>query len=68
MTQKIRALYAEDSPIDADLTRTHFEISAPQIELEIVDTGEKCLARLKDGITTSCSWTITCRIWMRSTF
>ena len=49
MTQKIRALYAEDSPLDADLTRTHFEISAPQIELEIVDTGEKCLARLKDG-------------------
>ena len=49
MTQKIRALYAEDSPIDADLTRTHFQISAPQFELDIVDTGEKCLARLKEG-------------------
>ena len=49
MTQKIRVLYAEDSPIDADLTRTHFEVSAPHIELEIVDTGEKCLARLKEG-------------------
>jgi two-component system, cell cycle sensor histidine kinase and response regulator CckA len=49
MKQKTRVLYAEDSPLDADLTRTHFEISAPQIELEIVDTGEKCLARLKGG-------------------
>jgi hypothetical protein len=68
MTEKIRVLYAEDSLIDADLTSTHFQLSAPHIEVDVVDTGEKCLARLDEKSTTSCSWTITCRTWMRSTF
>src|SRR5829696_5755701 len=48
MTEKIRVLYAEDSLIDADLTSTHFQLSAPHIEVDVVDTGEKCLARLDE--------------------
>lgn len=45
----IRVLYAEDDPSDADLTRTYFEASAPEFEIEVVYTGEECLARLGDG-------------------
>ena len=46
MKERVRALYAEDSPLDADLTKTHFELNAPDFELEVVDTGQACLARL----------------------
>ena len=35
----LRVLYAEDSAIDADLTRAHCELNAPHIRLEVVDTG-----------------------------
>ncbi len=42
----LRVLYAEDNRVDADLTRAHLELHAPEIELEIVDTGQQCLARL----------------------
>ena len=45
MTEKVRVLYAEDSPHDADLTKTHFEINVPDIDLEVVETGQRCLAR-----------------------
>jgi DNA-binding NtrC family response regulator len=48
MNDKIRLLYAEDNPQDADLTRTHFAQEAPDFEIEIVSTGEKCLERLKE--------------------
>ena len=50
MTHRLRVLYAEDSAIDADLTSTHFRLHAPQIELEVVDTARRCLARLETGM------------------
>jgi PAS domain S-box-containing protein len=43
----IRVLYAEDNPQDADRTRMHFSINAPEFEFEIVDTGRECLERLE---------------------
>jgi PAS domain S-box-containing protein len=49
MTEKIRVLYAEDDLSDLDLTKTHFHVNAPDFELEVVDTGQRCLARLQDG-------------------
>ena len=49
MDQKVRVLYAEDNPADADLTKAHFALNAPDIELELVDTGRKCLDRLEVG-------------------
>ena len=39
MTEKLRVLYAEDNPIDADLTRTSLQLSAPHIEIEVVEHG-----------------------------
>jgi PAS domain S-box-containing protein len=45
----IRVLYAEDSSIDADLTKARFELDAPEIELEVARTGQQCVARLEDG-------------------
>ena len=45
----IRVLYAEDNPADADLTATHFASAAPEFAIEIVRTGEACLARMRDG-------------------
>jgi signal transduction histidine kinase len=47
MADILRVLYAEDNPADADLTKTHFELNAPDFELEVVNTGERCLARLE---------------------
>ena len=38
MKEKVRVLYAEDSPQDADLTKTHFEVNVPDFELEVVET------------------------------
>ncbi|MGE5568936.1 MAG: response regulator [Rhodospirillales bacterium] len=49
MKEKLRVLYAEDNPCDADLARVHLELEAPHIELEVVDTGRKCLARLDEA-------------------
>jgi DNA-binding NtrC family response regulator len=46
MNDKIRVLYAEDNPRDVDLTQTHVQSEAPDFELEIVDTGQKCLKRI----------------------
>ena len=46
MNNKIRVLYAEDDPRDADLTQTHFQLEAPDFEIEIVDTGQECLERI----------------------
>src|SRR5437868_3482647 len=48
MDEKVRVLYAEDNPADADLTKVHFALNAPEIELELVDTRRKCLSRLED--------------------
>jgi signal transduction histidine kinase len=47
MADTVRVLYAEDNLADAELTRTHFALNAPDIALEIVETGQRCLARLK---------------------
>lgn len=49
MEEKLRVLYAEDSAADADLTKVHFEQHAPEIELDVVNTGQACLARLEDA-------------------
>ena len=45
----MRLLYAEDNPIDADLTRAHLADHAPEVELEIVGNGQQCLARLREA-------------------
>ena len=49
MKQMLRVLYAEDSSIDADLTRAHCRLNAPHISLEVVTTGARCLARLHEA-------------------
>jgi CheY-like chemotaxis protein len=49
VTTPIQLLYAEDNPLDADLTRAHFEREAPDFALELVDSGSRCLARLRAG-------------------
>jgi len=46
MTAALRILYAEDNPLDADLTRTHFSEYAPELVIEVVETGRGCLDRL----------------------
>lgn len=47
MAGLIRILYAEDSDLDADLTRAHFDQEASDLTLEIVGTGAQCLQRLQ---------------------
>ena len=49
MSEILRVLYADDNAADVDLTRAHFAWSAPDIALEVVDTGRGCLARLEEG-------------------
>ena len=46
MNDPIHLLYAEDNPQDADLTQQHFERAATDFNLEIVDSGARCLERL----------------------
>jgi len=46
MNAPLRALYAEDNALDADLTRTLFADSAPEFTIEVVETGQECLDRL----------------------
>jgi signal transduction histidine kinase len=48
MNETMRVLYAEDNVADADLTKTHFELNAPDIALDVVNTAERCLARLEE--------------------
>ncbi len=48
MSPALRVLYAEDNAQDGDLTRTHFSEYAPDIEVELVETGKACLQRLGD--------------------
>src|SRR5262245_50976203 len=49
MAEKIRVLYAEDDLSDLDLTRAHFQLNAPDLELDVVNTGLRCLGRLQEG-------------------
>ena len=46
MNPRIRLLYAEDNPQDADLTRSWFADYAPEFEIEVAATGQQCLERL----------------------
>ena len=45
----IRVLYAEDYGPDADLTRTQLELPPRAFTVDVVDTGERCLARLREA-------------------
>jgi signal transduction histidine kinase len=49
MSEILRVLYADDNVADVDLTRAHLAWHAPDIALEVVDTGRGCLARLEEG-------------------
>jgi len=46
MNAALRVLYAEDDSSDADLTSEHFASAVPDMKLDIVRTGEQCLARV----------------------
>src|SRR6266571_7986189 len=46
MSAALRVLYAEDNAADADLTKTYLAHTAPDVALDVVDSGEQCLARL----------------------
>src|SRR5262245_7565452 len=45
--RRVRLLYAEDNASDADLTRHHFATHATDIQLDVVNQGEACVARLQ---------------------
>src|SRR3989304_9617105 len=47
MNGKIRLLHVEDNPGDADLTKRHFAREAPEFEIDISPTGEKCFELLQ---------------------
>jgi signal transduction histidine kinase len=49
MSEPLHVLYVEDSSFDADLTRTLFALQAPDITLDVVETGAECLERLESG-------------------
>lgn len=46
MARPLRVLYAEDNPLDADLTCSHFAQVAPEIAIDVVETGTLCLEHL----------------------
>jgi PAS domain S-box-containing protein len=50
MNRTIRILYAEDNPLDADLTRASFAEQAPDFELQIVATGAACLEQIQRNL------------------
>jgi PAS domain S-box-containing protein len=47
MSDGLSVLYAEDNPMDADLTRAHFARVAPEITLEVVHGGGEFLPRAR---------------------
>lgn len=47
MKDKIRVLYAEDDPRDADLTQTHFQLEAPEFEVEGIKGVRSLILTLK---------------------
>ena len=49
MRDIVRVLYAEDDLPDTDLTKTYFEVNAPDFELDVVPTGRQCLSMLRQG-------------------
>lgn len=42
----MRYLYAEDNPVDADLLCARFATLAPDVRIEVVDSGALCLQKL----------------------
>ena len=48
MSETFRLLYAEDNSADSDLTRQYFSAHAPDIRLDVVESGASCLARLRE--------------------
>ncbi|MGA0609012.1 response regulator [Caldimonas sp. KR1-144] len=42
----MKYLYAEDNPADADLLRAHFAAAAPEVQIDVADSGEACLRKL----------------------
>jgi PAS domain S-box-containing protein len=49
MKDGIRLLYAEDDALDSDLTRTHFAQQAPDFDVDVVNSGQRCLELLAEG-------------------
>ncbi len=47
MNPIVQLLYAEDNPLDADLTRARLAEHAPEFELRIVTTGAECLEQIR---------------------
>ena len=53
MPNVLHVLYAEDNPIDADLTRSYFERHAPDFAIQIVHRAEAFLALARTGNYTA---------------
>ena len=53
MTQVLHVLYAEDNPIDADLTRSYFARHAQDFALQIVHRAEEFLSLARTGNYTA---------------
>ena len=49
MGQTFRVLYAEDATQDADLTATYFRVNAPEFQLEMARTGQRCLTMVRQS-------------------
>jgi len=49
MTATFNLLYAEDNLQDADLTQAYLAEYAPEFDIEIVTTGQKCQQRLREA-------------------
>lgn len=49
MKTHLRILYAEDNRQDAELTLSRWSQFAPDLEVEIVQTGQQCLERFREG-------------------
>jgi len=45
----VRVLYAEDNAFDIDLAKTFLDENAPELSVDVVRTGEECVARLRSA-------------------
>ena len=50
MAESLRVLYAEDNTFDAEQLTDYMAQHAPDIAVEVVPTGARCLARLTAGV------------------
>ncbi|MEO6002839.1 MAG: response regulator [Opitutus sp.] len=53
MPHVLHVLYAEDNPVDADLTRSYFDRHAPDIGIQIVHRGSEFLSLARTGNYTA---------------